>query len=206
MSATVICPNCDKTLKVSEEALGKRAKCPACGNAFDLVAVDDPAPPPSPSVSPGADASPDGPPALGPRPAASPGQFAMAFRKWSLGGKLIFIATCVAVLSVFLPLLDLGIITRNGLQQGTVLLLGLYVYPVLMLLYGKPVHRIAGIACGGVPVIVVIIYIADKQVSVFGESMNAAGGGAWIFLLASMAFTAGNVFPHKYKAGPSRDM
>ena len=34
MSLTIKCPECEKSLKVKEEAAGKKVRCPACATAF----------------------------------------------------------------------------------------------------------------------------------------------------------------------------
>src|SRR5579862_8083850 len=34
MSVMITCPDCDKTLKVKDEAVGKKVRCPACSNVF----------------------------------------------------------------------------------------------------------------------------------------------------------------------------
>ena len=40
MPLMVICEQCGKQLKVREEMLGKRLKCPACQNVFTAAAMD----------------------------------------------------------------------------------------------------------------------------------------------------------------------
>jgi predicted Zn finger-like uncharacterized protein len=43
MPTTVDCPNCSRKLRIPDELLGKKVKCPQCGNAFTASAS---APPP----------------------------------------------------------------------------------------------------------------------------------------------------------------
>ena len=39
MSISVTCPQCEKSLQVSEEHSGKLAKCPGCGNTIQIPAL-----------------------------------------------------------------------------------------------------------------------------------------------------------------------
>ena len=115
------------------------------------------------------------------------------FQGWSLGGKIVFISSCVAVVSLLLPWIDVGIATRMGLTQVSLLLIGFYVYPVLMLLQKQPIHKGAGIACGGLAIAGTLWWILHHRSSVFGQTMDVSGFGSKLFLLASIAFTVGVV-------------
>jgi hypothetical protein len=42
--ASLLCPACDKKLKINDSALGKKIKCPACGDVFDTSASTAPKP------------------------------------------------------------------------------------------------------------------------------------------------------------------
>jgi predicted Zn finger-like uncharacterized protein len=54
MPTTVDCPSCNRKLRIPDELLGKKVKCPTCGNAFTASAapsadpMEEEAPPPSP--------------------------------------------------------------------------------------------------------------------------------------------------------------
>ena len=69
MPEVVNCPQCDRKLRVPEELLGKKVKCPTCGNTFTATAAAAagaeaaPAPPPPP------------PPQEAPRSAGPKGDF-----------------------------------------------------------------------------------------------------------------------------------
>lgn len=47
MSTIVNCPSCQRKLKVPEELLGKKVKCPGCGGMFEAAEEIDESPPPS---------------------------------------------------------------------------------------------------------------------------------------------------------------
>ena len=113
------------------------------------------------------------------------------WENWNQGGKIIFVAACVATASLLMNWVELGIVTESGMAQGAFLLLGLWVYPVLMLLKNTAIHQIGGLACSITSIIGTVWYISATEVVLFGEVLNAAGGGAYLFLLASIALVVG---------------
>src|SRR5438445_13612932 len=60
MSTIVDCPSCSRKLRVPDELLGKKVKCPTCSGTFDAVAAPALAGTPAPS-------SPIKPPPLDPQ-------------------------------------------------------------------------------------------------------------------------------------------
>jgi len=187
MLVEVVCPACNRQIKTKAEYAGKRAKC-KCGHVFvieepalepELVEAQEPAvarapPPPIPSPVPGA---------------ADPmkalwGQFKFDWKNWDLGGKVIFVSACVAAGSMLISWVDVGFARANGLSQGTFLFLGVFVYPLWMLLTNRSIHLQAGIACGALGIVCSIGYIASKQFDFFGSSVNAASTGPYVFLLS----------------------
>jgi predicted Zn finger-like uncharacterized protein len=62
MPTTVDCPNCSRKLRIPDELLGKKVKCPQCGNAFvasasapapqEMEEEEAPAPPPRAAGTP----------------------------------------------------------------------------------------------------------------------------------------------------------
>jgi hypothetical protein len=133
------------------------------------------------------------------RPAARkpPKSAKFDWKRWSLGGKVLFIAACVAAASMLLPWVDVGIASANGISQGAFLFLAVFIYPLWMLLTNRSIHRVGGIACGAIGILLAIVYIVSKEVAVFGYSVNAASGGPYVFLLACVALIFGVV---KYSA------
>lgn len=115
------------------------------------------------------------------------------FENWCLGGRIIFVTSCVATLSMLMKWVDIGIISQTGLSQGTFLFLGFWIYPLLMLFKNKPIVRAWGLVCSIGSVIVTFLYIESKTIEMFDETVNAAATGAWLFLLASIALIVGIV-------------
>jgi len=122
------------------------------------------------------------------------------WKNWNIGGKVIFVAACVATVSMLMKWVDVGIASRDGLSQGAFLFLGLWVYPVLMLFKNKAIHRVWGLACSIASVAFTLVYISSKSIEMFGTTVNAAATGAYLFLFASIALIVGVL---KYKASIS---
>jgi hypothetical protein len=121
------------------------------------------------------------------------------WKNWNFGGRIIFVAGCVAMTSMFMKWVDIGIVSQTGFSQGTFILLGLWVYPILMLFKNKVIHQVWGLVCSITSVVLSINYIASKSVDVGLNRVimvNVAATGAYLFMLASIALIVGIV---KYK-------
>jgi hypothetical protein len=117
--------------------------------------------------------------------------FRFDFTRWSVGGKVVFICSCVAVLTFLFPWVDVGIATRNGLEQGTFLLFAFYAYPLLMLLYNKKAFKPVSVACGLIAAFLTLLYSFSKTGELLERTVNATGIGAYLFLLNSLIVAGG---------------
>lgn len=115
---------------------------------------------------------------------------------WDMGAKTMFIAACVAVMSMLMNWVDVGFATRNGLSQGTFLFLLLWIYPIQGVLRSK--HIIAWLGCimGALSALLTLFYIDSKQLEVFDRTTNVAAMGAYVFLFASIALVVGCFMYH----------
>jgi len=118
------------------------------------------------------------------------------WKNWSFGGKIIFVAACIATASMLMNWVDIGIASQSGLTQGAFFFLCLWIYPILMLFKNKAIHHVWGLLCSIASVIVTLLYISSKSIQLFEETVNAAATGAYLFLLSSIALIVGIV---KYK-------
>lgn len=127
--------------------------------------------------------------AANPEATASPFRFAWA--EWNLGGKIIFVSACVAIVSMLMKWVDVGIASANGFSQGTFILLGFFVYPVWKLLKQKPINLYGGIGSAVGGMLFTAVYMSEKTVS-FGQlSASLFGAGAVFFFLACGALAFG---------------
>lgn len=115
------------------------------------------------------------------------------WNKWNIGSRIIVVSVCIATASMFMTWVDVGIASANGLSQCAFVFLGIFVYPILMVLKDRPIRRIAGIACGAGGILLSMGYIASKEIELFGRSVNAASGGPYLFLLTCIALVVGVV-------------
>ena len=129
--------------------------------------------------------------------------FKKMWEEWNLGGKIIFVSACISTISMFMTWVDVGLASQSGLSQGAFLMLGLYVYPMMMLFKNNNINKLYGRICSGGAVLFVIIYISSKTISMFGKSVNVSSTGAYIFLLASIAFIIG---VEKYSVGGTENI
>ena len=113
------------------------------------------------------------------------------WNSWNQGGKIVFASSCVAVASLLMTWVDVGLATRNGLDQGGFIYLVLWIYPAMALLRNRPMNKIVGLLCAGLSVIFTLVYINSKTIEMFGETKNAAASGAWVFLFASVGLIVG---------------
>ena len=117
--------------------------------------------------------------------------FKKMWATWGLGNQIIFVAGCVSVFSMLLSWVDVGIASQNGFSQGAFLLLGFYVYPLMQLFKNKDINKLWGRVCSIGTLICSLVYISSNTITMFDQSVNVSSTGAYIFLLASIAFIVG---------------
>ena len=106
---------------------------------------------------------------------------------WNGGGKVIFVAACVAAVSMLTTWIDLGIASRNGLADGEFLFLVFWIYPLLMLFKNKPISRVWGLVCA-IPCAAYALFVLGHLSS---TGAGRPGPGPYLFLLASIALMFG---------------
>lgn len=109
---------------------------------------------------------------------------------WNLGGKLIFYATILAIISVILPWMEANNGTI-GFMQGAGFFLVFYVYPFVLLLMDRKIHELVGTVSAGFAVFApsyVLYYVMDQE---GGSLTEIAEPGVIIFIVASMILFTG---------------
>ena len=118
----------------------------------------------------------------------------------TLAEKLYLLAGVAAVISLFLPWVDLGILSANGFQQQGYLFLVLMIYPIYTVITEKSRYKMVSLGCGIVNTVFVFIFINSKSADFFGETINAAGIGLYVMLIASILMTIGAGMEFKVQA------
>jgi len=113
-------------------------------------------------------------------------------------GEIIILASfLIAIISLFMPWIEMGVISASGWScRGYVFLLP-FVYPVIGVFNAKVFNKIAGVICGLIALIVSIWYIADKHYNddFFGKG-NASAIGLYLFAATTIGLIIGAI---KYK-------
>lgn len=114
---------------------------------------------------------------------------------------LYWILSCIAI---SVPKrVDLGIISATGFQQNGYLFFLfflLFLYPLVTLLFGKPMNKILGMALSGVAVFAGIYFAVSKTVEILDSTINAAGSGLYLFIFSSILLLVGVL---KYQGVPA---
>ena len=118
--------------------------------------------------------------------------------KFDKGQLIVLISTAVAFISLFFPWVSAGFISVNAFQIQTFLIMLLYILPVYQIFKRRrffldPSHNfIVEVGSGALAAFLTLIFILTRTTFIFGHSVNLAGTGSYIFLLASLALTYGS--------------
>ena len=118
-------------------------------------------------------------------------QFKIYWDKLKTSEKIIFISFFVGIFSMFLNWSHGSFFPQNGFTQLAIFLLCPWAYPLFKLVSEKKINRNIGLGCSFAPLAAVSLYIYSKNVEIFGEFMNLAGVGPWIFLFSCLVLGVG---------------
>lgn len=119
---------------------------------------------------------------------------------WSntnIGAKAILIASLIAIISIFLPWVDLVTRYTNGFQELSFVLLAFFVYPVLQVIKNKPISLVWGSATSIAAAVCAVAFMEWKTILFEGVDLCLAGQGTYLFFVASVVLFAGVL---KYKS------
>lgn len=119
------------------------------------------------------------------------------FKNRDSGSRLIGVAFALAILSMLMPWVSLGILSQNGIEQGAVLVLILWEYPVLRVAQTKVDAKFASITLSLISLLATVAYGLSKATVVFGERMNLSGSGVYLFGVASVLLGVGAVIRNR---------
>lgn len=115
-----------------------------------------------------------------------------SFAELDLGAKIIFVSAVAAILSLFLPWIEMGIINVSGWNHRGYLFLLPFIYPVIAVVKIKGFNKMAAIICGTVAFIAAVYYIADKNYDMLGTKGNASGSGLFLFAASTIGLIVGS--------------
>jgi len=113
------------------------------------------------------------------------------WENWGMNGRVIFVALCVALVSMFMSWVDVGFLSQSGIQQQGWLLLVFWIYPVYVLLKNLEMNKILGLLTSALSIVGSVAYLNWKTIELFGNTAHVAGTGVWLFLFSSIALFVG---------------
>ena len=119
------------------------------------------------------------------------------WKEWNLGEKVIFASACAAVLSLFMPWVDMGIASRNGFGMfwGIILLLA-FAYPLKYIMSKEVFNQNLALGLAGISSGVCLLWMFSNDVTFFGKTVNATGSGMILFFLCTLSLGFG-IWKHK---------
>ena len=112
------------------------------------------------------------------------------WKNWSFGGKIIFVATCIATLSMFMVWDD---VSQSRLPlRSALILLGLYIYPLIMLLKNRIIIKLWGLVCSIIAVVFSLLYLVSSV------SNYSVVTGSWSYMFSSFGLMVGIIKYHPY--------
>lgn len=118
----------------------------------------------------------------------------------TLSEKVYLGCALLAVVSLFLPWVEIGFASASGFQQQGYLLLVLFAYPVITILADKNRNKIVALVLSLLNVAFVIAFISSKSASLFGTTVNASGTGLYLMLIATIGAAVAGVLEFKQRA------
>lgn len=118
---------------------------------------------------------------------------------WSntnFGGKVILISTLIAIISMFLPWVDMVTRYTTGFQEYAFTLLLLYIYPAMQTIRNKSISLIFGSLTSIIAAVAAVVFMEYKTIPFEGVNLCFAGQGTYLFFATSVFLFAGIL---KYK-------
>lgn len=114
-----------------------------------------------------------------------------SWNKLNIGGKMISIAAVLAIISMFMPWVDMVTRTTSGFQELAFVLLLLYAYPLYKMLRNQSVSLILGAGSSILAAAASVAFMEWKTIPFEGVDLCFAGQGTYLFSVASILLFAG---------------
>ncbi len=124
--------------------------------------------------------------------------FKFNYKKWNIGGKLIFISTVIAILSLLIPWIGGDARTESGLMQGASVFLAIYIYPFFMLAQDKSIDKKIGVTIGSLSIISpgIFLYYLSRDMRL--RILEIMDFGIILYIIAGIILLIGIVKYEKY--------
>lgn len=111
--------------------------------------------------------------------------------EWNIGGKLIFISTLIAIISLLFTWIDSGDQSEIGFLQGGSLFLAVYIYPFFILAQDKHMNKIIGGVSSILSVLLPLLLLYYMSGEMREPMMDISGIGIIIFIIAGVLLIIG---------------
>lgn len=108
------------------------------------------------------------------------------WKKWNIGEKYICASIFIAISSLFLSWVDIGLLSQNGWQQQGYFFLLFFVYPAYILFKKKKANIYIGYIISILSAGLLVWYINTKTAEIYNSTVNVSGIGSWIFLASTL--------------------
>ncbi len=113
------------------------------------------------------------------------------FSEWNIGGKLIFIATVIAIVSLLFTWIDSSDQSEIGFLQGGSIFLAAYIYPFFILAQDKRMNKIIAGISAGLAVVLPLIFLNYMSGRIRESMMDIMGIGLLIFIIGGILLLIG---------------
>lgn len=119
------------------------------------------------------------------------GNYKIDWKNWDFGTKTIFAASCLAMISMFLPWVSAKMggasASSSGIYNGTWLLLGFFIYQNMKILKNEQMKRKLANRLSWGAIVFAILWLFY-----LGDSKYVSAGGGWgLFFLSAIALRVG---------------
>ena len=119
------------------------------------------------------------------------GNYKVDWKNWDFGTKTIFAASCLAVLSMFLPWVSANMggasASASGISKGAVLFLGFFAYHNIKILKNENMQRKLANRLSWAAIVFAILWLFY-----LGDTKYVSAGSGWmLFFLSAIALRVG---------------
>ena len=119
------------------------------------------------------------------------GKVHMNWAQMNKGARIFSVALGIAILTMLMSWVDVGIATRNGLEQQGFIFLLPWIYPALKIFKNEEQKKGLSVILLFISLAGVIWYIMSKNVEMFGTTKNVSATGSHLFAVSCLVALSG---------------
>lgn len=115
----------------------------------------------------------------------------MNWAQMNKGARIFTVALGIAILTMLMSWVDVGLATRNGLEQQGFIFLLPWIYPALKIFKNEEQKKGLSVILLLISLAGVIWYIMGKNVEMFGTTKNVSATGSHLFAVSCLVALSG---------------